>query len=144
MYAIVGLGKTGLSIARFLTQRGITFFIYDTRENPPELSNFKKKFPEAKIFLSDETDALCHAEKIILSPGLPRSHPVLQKAIAKNIPVIGDIELFVQQAKAPLIAITGTNAKGTVTTMVESILNAAGKKVLIGGNQGQVTSVGVS
>jgi UDP-N-acetylmuramoylalanine--D-glutamate ligase len=137
MYAIIGLGQTGLSIAQFLHKQKINFFVCDTRENPSGLANFKENFPAVEIFLGKlPEEKLLQAEKIILSPGLPRTTPALQQALKQNIPVIGDIELFVQQAKAPIIAITGTNAKGTVTTMVESILKAAGREVYIGGNYG--------
>jgi UDP-N-acetylmuramoylalanine--D-glutamate ligase len=137
MYAIIGLGQTGLSIAQFLYKQNVHFFVCDTRESPPGLAGFKALFPAVEIFLGAlPEEKLLQAEKIVLSPGLSRTTPVIQKAIKHNIPVIGDIELFVQQAKAPIIAITGTNAKGTVTTMVESILKAAGKEVCIGGNYG--------
>jgi UDP-N-acetylmuramoylalanine--D-glutamate ligase len=136
MYAIVGLGQTGLSVARFLSKHATPFFVCDTRERPPALAEFKKNFPQVQFFQLRDHLRLLQAEKIILSPGLPRTTAVLQNAIQKNIPVIGDIELFVQHAQAPIIAITGTNAKGTVTTMVESILKAAEKKVLAGGNIG--------
>lgn len=137
MYAIVGFGQTGLSVAQFLQKQKIDFFVCDTRENPPSLEVFKKDFPGVEFFCGElPEEKLLSAGKIILSPGLPRKTPIIQKALEQGIPVIGDIELFVQQAKAPIIAITGTNAKGTVTTMVQSILEAAGQQVEIGGNFG--------
>lgn len=137
MQVIVGLGQTGLSVLRYFARQGMPCVVCDSRDEPPGMALFKKEFPHITTYFGALPEAvLLQAQRIILSPGLARTTPVIAKAIAKHIPVIGDIELFVQHAKAPIIAITGTNAKGTVTTMVGEILIAAGLRVLLGGNIG--------
>ncbi|EKD74566.1 MAG: hypothetical protein ACD_44C00400G0008 [uncultured bacterium] len=134
---ILGLGNTGLSCARFFSREKIPFQIIDTRENPPSLSQFKLEFPDTPCFLGNFYESILEkASEIILSPGLALPDSVLKKIQEKKINIIGDIELFVRQAKAPIIAITGSNAKGTVTTLVGNMLSAANRKGLVGGNIG--------
>src|SRR5690606_17553220 len=81
-------------------------------------------------------ETLLLADEIIVSPGLATDDPALVAARAAGIPVIGDIELFVRHARAPIVAITGSNAKSTVTTLVGEMARAAGVKVAVGGNLG--------
>lgn len=134
---LVGMGMTGQSAARYLTNLERPFVWVDTRETPPALDSVRAQFPDANIELGDlKEDTLLAASEIIVSPGVPLSNPVIQKAISAGIPVLGDIELFLREVKAPVIAITGSNAKSTVTTLVGEMAKAAGKKVLIGGNIG--------
>ena len=136
-YTIFGLGRTGLSCARFLAQSGENFTVIDTHENPSELINLKKLMPDAPVFTGISTyspsDACNH---LILSPGVPRSHPVVADALRRGIEVIGDIELFARHVDAPVIAITGSNGKSTVVTMVSEILSGAKLEVRTGGNLG--------
>lgn len=137
MQAIVGLGQTGLSVLRYFVAHNIPCVLCDSRAAPPGIETFKQNFSTVPAYFGDlPAEVLLTAEQIILSPGLARTTPIIAQALAQGIPVVGDIELFVQQAQAPIIAITGTNAKGTVTTMLGSILNAAGLQVLLGGNIG--------
>lgn len=137
MQVIVGLGQTGLSVLRYFVARNIPCVICDSRAAPPGIETFKQNFSAVPAYFGDlPAELLLSAEQIILSPGLPRTTPIIAQALAQGIPVVGDIELFVQQAQAPIIAITGTNAKGTVTTMLGNILSAAGLQVLLGGNIG--------
>ena len=134
---IVGLGSTGLSVARFLTGRGIPFAVADTRQSPPGLDQLKRFAPMADIYLGElDADLLCSAGELILSPGIARSTPAIQQAKTAGVSVIGDIELFAREAKAPIVAITGSNAKSTVTTLVGEMARAAGKRVGVGGNLG--------
>jgi UDP-N-acetylmuramoylalanine--D-glutamate ligase len=137
MYVMVGLGQTGLSVIRYLVEKNIPCAVCDSRLNPPGAELLAQNFPSIQYYFGElPEELLLQAQQIILSPGLSRSTPVIAKAILAGVAVIGDIELFVQAAKAPVIAITGTNAKGTVTTMLGGILTAAGLKVLLGGNIG--------
>ena len=134
---VVGIGVTGFSVARHLSQLGQHFVMLDTRQNPPLLEQFKAEFPDISISLGElATDSFKNADEIILSPGLSRQIPAIQTAIELNIPVINDIELFSRSAKAPIIAITGSNGKSTVTTIVGEMCTAAGRSVGIGGNLG--------
>lgn len=134
---IVGLGLTGLSCARYLNQLKLPFAVVDSRVNPPHLAEFKNLFPTVPFATGrwDET-LLSQAEKLILSPGISLKEPAIYAQIEKGIPVIGDIELFAQNTKKPVIAITGTNAKSTVTTLVGEMAKNAKKNVRVGGNLG--------
>jgi UDP-N-acetylmuramoylalanine--D-glutamate ligase len=109
----------------------------DTRPTPPALEVLRGLLPQATLRcgpLAD--DALLGARRIVVSPGVPLDHPALLAAAAQGIEIGGDIELFAETAKAPVIAITGSNGKSTVTTLVAVILAAAGKRVAVGGNLG--------
>jgi UDP-N-acetylmuramoylalanine--D-glutamate ligase len=135
--AIIGTGITGLSVARFLAKKGQTFVLMDTRENPPNLEQIKNEFPNVKVQTGSlDLPTLMAANEIVLSPGVAQSTEEIVAAKNSGIPVVGDIELFVRYAKAPIVAITGSNAKSTVTTLVGEMAKAAGIKVAVGGNLG--------
>jgi len=137
MKAVIGTGITGLSVARFLAQQKQAFVLLDTRTSPPNLEKIKTEFPNVRLELGEiNPDTLLHCDEIILSPGVAIETSAI--AVAKNagIPVVGDIELFVRYAKAPIVAITGSNAKSTVTTLVGEMAKNAGIKVAVGGNLG--------
>lgn len=137
MKVIVGLGKTGLSVANYFQRENIPFAVNDTRDNPPNLDEFKKLHPEIKISLGGyDENLLLNADEIILSPGLPLKEPIIQRCIAKNISVIGDIELFSRSAKGKIAAITGSNGKSTVTSLLGEMAKACGINVRVGGNLG--------
>ena len=134
---VVGIGATGLSVARHLSQLGERFVMLDTRQQPPCLAQLKNEMPDVPVALGEfDIDSFDGADEIILSPGLSRQIPAVQAAISLDIPVISDIELFARSANAPIIAITGSNGKSTVTTLVGEMCAAAGKKVGVGGNLG--------
>jgi len=137
LHVIVGLGVTGLSCARYLKDRNIPFAVTDTRTNPPHLAALQQTYPDIPVALGGfDTSLLDNAASIILSPGIALREPVIAKQVKRGIPVIGDIELFARAVTAPVIAITGTNAKSTVTTLVGEMAKAAGYNVQIGGNLG--------
>lgn len=134
---IVGLGVTGLSVARFLAKQGRRFMVADANISAQRLQEFCREFGEVTVF-SGELDYAKWSDvsEIVLSPGVPRSHPAIAAAIADAVPVIGDIELFARSVNAPVIAITGSNGKTTVTTLVGHMAENDGKKVAVGGNIG--------
>jgi UDP-N-acetylmuramoylalanine--D-glutamate ligase len=134
---VVGLGKSGMSLVRFLAQQGVRFAVADTRANPPELATLQRDYPQVEVRCGElDVDFLCRASELYVSPGLAIATPALQAAAARGVKLSGDIELFARHAKAPIIAITGSNAKSTVTTLVGEMAAAAGKKVAVGGNLG--------
>jgi len=134
---IVGLGKTGLSVARFLFARGIRFAVNDTREKPPSLSEFREQFPDAAVFLGGfQAPAFAAASHLIVSPGVSLQEPLIQSSRRRGIPVLGDLDLFASMARAPVIGITGANGKSTVTTLVGLMGEADGRKTRVGGNLG--------
>ena len=134
---VVGLGKSGMSTVRHLARRGLPFAVADTRANPPELATLQAQYPEIEVRCGElDVEFLCRASELLVSPGLAVSTPALQEAAARGVKLSGDIELFVREARAPIIAITGSNAKSTVTTLVGEMAHAAGRKVAVGGNLG--------
>lgn len=134
---VVGLGVTGLSVARYLYQTDKPFIVVDNREQPPMLAQLRQECPGAKFLLGEfKEDDFIHADQLILSPGLSRQEPAIAKAIAAGVDVIGDIELFAAAAKAPVVAITGSNGKTTVTSLLAAMAEAANIRVKVGGNLG--------
>ncbi len=134
---VVGLGKSGMSLVRFLATRGIAFAVADTREQPPELETLRRDYPQVEVRCGElDVEFLCRADELYVSPGLALATPALQQAAARGVKLSGDIELFARNAKAPIIAISGSNAKSTVTTLVGEMAVAAGKRVAVGGNLG--------
>ncbi|SBS30084.1 UDP-N-acetylmuramoylalanine--D-glutamate ligase [Marinomonas spartinae] len=135
--AVVGLGATGLSCVRFLASQNIDFYIVDSRENPPGLEQAKLLCPAERIF----TGGLSVLEtlpvtELYVSPGISLKTTELAALAKKGVAMRGDIDLFCDYANAPYIAITGSNAKSTVTTLVAFLLEACGKKAIAGGNLG--------
>jgi UDP-N-acetylmuramoylalanine--D-glutamate ligase len=134
---IVGLGKTGLSCARFLAAHGEEIAVTDSRERPPGLADLREMLPDAAVFLGGfSEDALKRADRVVLSPGVAANSPFVAKARALGMPVLGDIELFAHYAHAPVVGITGANGKSTVTTLLGLMAERAGKRVRVGGNLG--------
>ena len=140
---VLGLGETGLSLARWLSARGAHVRVADSRACPPGLDVLKRDCPQAEMRCSAFDDSLLdNIDSIAISPGVPVADPFVQRAIVRGIPVEGDIELFAQQlgkretgnGKHKVIAITGANGKTTVTSMVEHLCKAAGKDAVAAGN----------
>lgn len=131
---ILGLGKTGLSCVNYFLRRGVTPMVLDTRANPPGAQELAAGV-ELRCGPLDEV-LLTQAELIIASPGIALATPALQAAAAAGVEIIGDIELFVREAKAPIVAITGSNGKSTVTTLVGEMAVEASLAVGVGGNIG--------
>lgn len=136
-YAVVGLGITGLSCVRYLAARGVSVLAMDSRAAPPNLDVVQREFPDVNVMTGMlDAETLCRCRHIVLSPGLSLSEPAVQAARHAGVEVIGDIELFARAANAPVIAITGTNGKSTVTTLVARMLEADGYRVRVGANLG--------
>ncbi len=133
---VVGLGATGLSIARYLQRSDRVATYFDSRDEPPYMEQFEAILPDAEVLLGD-AGLPQSVERIIASPGVPDSHPLLKKALQKKLDVISDIELFVSEVSAPFVAITGSNGKSTVTTLLYQMCRADGRSVLAGGNLGE-------
>ncbi len=134
---VVGLGKTGVACARFLTERGEDVLVMDSSHEPSGLSALRKQVPNLKPILGQlDQDLLCGAARVIVSPGVPLYHPAIQAARNAGVEIIGDIELFARYAQAPVVAITGSNGKSTVTALLNEMAKAAGVDVRMGGNIG--------
>jgi UDP-N-acetylmuramoylalanine--D-glutamate ligase len=134
---VVGLGSTGLSCARWLHAQGAEVAVVDSRTHPPALAQLQAELPDVAVLLGRFDDRLLtSADEILVSPGVAISTPELQQAAARGIPVLGDIELFARTATKPTIAITGSNGKSTVTTLVGRMLRQGGIDAAVGGNLG--------
>ena len=136
---VLGLGDTGLSALRWLYRQGACLSVADTRETPPGVDALKAEMPEVKLHTGAFAEgAFKDAEIIVISPGVPKAEPLVQAAIKRGVPVVGDVELFAQfkPTSAKVIAITGANGKSTVTTLVGEMCKAAGLKTVVAGNIG--------
>ncbi|MDH5370147.1 MAG: UDP-N-acetylmuramoyl-L-alanine--D-glutamate ligase [Gammaproteobacteria bacterium] len=134
---VVGLGKTGLSCARYLSEQGIEVAITDSRVHPPALDELQKTYPDIAVFVGGfNSEAFERATCLIVSPGISLREPLISEARARGTEIIGDIELFARNANAPVVAITGSNGKSTVTTLLGEMAKTAGLDVRVGGNIG--------
>ncbi len=138
---VVGLGKTGLSVIRRLHRLGAMLTVLDSRPNPPLLAELQRDFPTIPYHLGDfatatASETLRHADRILLSPGIAPQTPPIAAAHAQGIPLWSDVELFARLHDAPVAAITGTNGKSTVTTLLGLMAQQAGLRVQVGGNLG--------
>jgi UDP-N-acetylmuramoylalanine--D-glutamate ligase len=135
---VVGLGKTGASCVRYLAKRGDRVSATDTRRAPPGLAEIKALDSSIDVSLGGfDLSLLEGASQLLMSPGVSLAEPIAQAAIAQGIEVLGDVELFAREVRAPVIGVTGTNGKSTVTTLVARMAAAAGRRVLAGGNLGE-------
>jgi len=135
---VVGLGETGLSVARYLLRHGVPVAVVDSRENPPGLERLRSELPaDVALFLGGfRGEAFARAEQIVVSPGVSLALPEIAAARERGLAVIGDVELFAQVATAPVIAVTGSNGKSTVVTLLGAMARRAGMDVRVGGNIG--------
>lgn len=135
---IVGLGATGLSCVRYLTQQEVTIAVNDTRECPPQLDVVQRDYPDIECVLGELSESLLtRATQIVLSPGVSPELPLLQQAAQRGVDIIGDIELFARQVTQPVIAVTGSNGKSTVVTLMGLMIEAAGYRAAVCGNIGE-------
>jgi UDP-N-acetylmuramoylalanine--D-glutamate ligase len=135
---IVGLGKTGFSCARYLHRHGWRIAVTDTRENPPELAKLRALDPQIPVRLGGlDTKLLDDALCVVVSPGVSLSEGFFTEARRRGLEVVGDVELFARAVDAPVVGITGTNGKSTVTTLIGRMASRAGLNVRVGGNLGE-------
>jgi UDP-N-acetylmuramoylalanine--D-glutamate ligase len=142
---IIGMGQTGLSCARFLTAKGLSFDLCDTRDTLPNQAVIETEFPESRMFngsFDSEFNGQLNAEQLaqyhelIVSPGIAISEPAIAFARQQGSRIRGDVDLFSEFVTKPVIAITGSNGKSTVTTLAGAILTVAGHKPAVCGNIG--------
>jgi UDP-N-acetylmuramoylalanine--D-glutamate ligase len=135
---VLGLGRSGLSAARYLARKGLDVRVADTRAEPPGAHALRTQVPDAELVHGAfEPRLLDGVAQVVVSPGLSVRQPVVLEALARELPVVGDVELFAREAQAPVAAVTGTNGKSTVTTLVAELANAGGRRALAGGNLGE-------
>jgi len=133
---VIGLGKTGIAAARFLAGRGARIVAVD-RKPTADLSEAQSQL--RGIAWSPGTygpESLDGVSLVVPSPGVPPADPILREAVRLGIPILSELEVAFRFLKPPAVAITGTNGKTTVTTLIGNILKKAGKKTFVGGNIG--------
>ncbi|WP_375169864.1 UDP-N-acetylmuramoyl-L-alanine--D-glutamate ligase [Marinobacter sp.] len=134
---IVGLGKTGLSCVRYLSDQGREIAVADSRQAPPGLDELKAGWPDVPVYLGAfDPELFSGFNELVVSPGIGVAEPAIAQAAENGARIRGDIDLFAEAADAPILAITGSNGKTTVTTLVGEMARAAGRKVEVGGNIG--------
>jgi UDP-N-acetylmuramoylalanine--D-glutamate ligase len=135
---VFGLGASGLSVARFLARKDSNAIYVDTRKHPPGLDAIRALRADASVSLGlPNPKMLKNVARIIVSPGVPDSDPFLVAAREQGVPILSDIALFVAEVKAPFVAVTGSNGKSTVTTLIALMCDAAEKRSLAGANLGR-------
>jgi len=135
LQVVVGLGQSGLSVARYLANQGYQVAVTDAQANP----NLEDQLPadiHIRQFGAIDAELLQQAARIIISPGISLATEAVAAARQANIPVVSDIQLFCEACSVPIVAITGSNAKSTVTTLVGQMAADAGINVGVGGNIG--------
>ncbi len=134
---IVGLGATGYSAAQFLQATPIKFAVIDSRSNPPQIDSLREQMPDVPVFCGGfDQSAFDVATHLLISPGVSLNEKAIRRAVQTGVVVISDIDLFACATDKPIIGITGSNGKSTVTTMLGDMGSAAGLKTAIGGNLG--------
>lgn len=137
-WVVVGLGKTGFSCVQYAVAVGQSVVVVDAAEEPKLLGKLKAMYPQVPFHGGSlRASWLRSASLMIVSPGIPPSTPEIKQALAAGVPRTCDIELFCQQAPAPVIGITGTNGKSTTTTLLGRMALESGLRVRMGGNLGE-------
>jgi UDP-N-acetylmuramoylalanine--D-glutamate ligase len=129
---VLGLGDTGLSVARWVERQGAKVRVADSRSQPPRANEFRGELRTGAF----SPELLSDVDIVCISPGLPLDQPLIEDALSKKLPVVGDIELFAWHNKAPVLAVTGTNGKSTVTALAGHLLRSAGVDCEVAGNIG--------
>ncbi len=134
---IVGLGATGFSCVEYFVAEHKPIVVIDSRLSPPNLAILKTKYPQVPVITGHlPAEILSNASSIVLSPGISQFHPDIMKYVSPDIQCVGDIEIFAREFQKPVIAITGSNGKSTVTSLVGHMAQTAGLNVAVGGNLG--------
>ncbi len=136
---VLGLGDTGMSMARWLAERGAVVRVADSRDEPPYADALERDVPGTRLDRGPFRAASFEdIDLLAVSPGVPVAEPLVQQSARRGVPIVGDIELFAhaKPAQARVLAITGSNGKSTVTAMAEAIAQAAGCSALAAGNIG--------
>ena len=139
---VIGLGESGLAMARWLARQGARVRVADSRSAPPQADALRAAVPTAALFAGPfSAEAFAGVDLIAISPGVPVQEPLLQEAVRRAVPLVSEIELFAWAVhrltpQAVLIAITGSNGKTTTTALVGALCRAAGRNTAVAGNIG--------
>lgn len=135
---VIGLGKTGYSMATWLAEQELPFRVVDTRKAPPYAAQFAAEQPQVEVCLGQwQTDWIHNANELYVSPGVALAEPVLEEALARGARVFSDIGLYARQTTVPMIAVTGSNGKSTVVSLLGEVARHLGIKAAVAGNIGK-------
>jgi UDP-N-acetylmuramoylalanine--D-glutamate ligase len=137
---VLGLGLTGLALARWLDRRGAIVRVADTRDDPPNAQALARELPGIEVESGPfSASTFAGADMIAVSPGVPKDQPAIAQAVAEGVELVGDVELFARASPASqkVVAITGTNGKTTVTALTGALARAAGLRTVVAGNIGE-------
>ena len=135
--AIVGMGATGRSVARFWQEQGLPFEVFDTRASLESDLELRRQLRDIPCHFGDiDLTHLDVVDLAVVSPGIALSHPWVRRLQDSGAQICGDIDLFVDQVDVPVVGITGSNGKSTVTSMLGQLLEHCGQRVAVGGNLG--------
>lgn len=143
-YTVLGLGISGSACVDYLCRQGLPVMAWDTRDNPPGLAELQQRWPELKVRLGDFSfDALLKSDVIVISPGLNRRTRLFQRLQQAGVRIIGELELFAEAlafetttSRPQVLAVTGSNGKSTVVTLLGEMAVACGINAAVGGNLG--------
>ncbi|RTZ61315.1 MAG: UDP-N-acetylmuramoyl-L-alanine--D-glutamate ligase [Gammaproteobacteria bacterium] len=134
---VVGLGQTGLSAVRYLNARGCDVRVADTRANPPGLVELRRQFSQVPVHTGAfDASVFIGVDALVVSPGVSVKTPAIAEAVGRGAELLGDVELFLRANTKPVIAITGSNGKSTVTELAAEMLRDAGQQAVAAGNIG--------
>lgn len=133
---VVGMGRTGLSCVRFLRGQGADVIANDGAEEPGGWADEVCSLGARPVWGGHPPELFVHADLVVVSPGVPHTLDFLREAEARQIPVVGEIELASRFVTAPILAVTGTNGKTTTITLLGEMLKQSGFEVFVGGNIG--------
>ncbi|MFQ5584204.1 MAG: hypothetical protein ACE5GL_07200, partial [Calditrichia bacterium] len=135
--AILGAARSGLSLARLMIKNGANVLLSDAKEMDTSSGELRKLIAAGvRVEVGGHTDEILKSQLVCISPGIPLTIPVLQKALQKGIPVVGELEVSSWFCDAPMIAITGSSGKTTTTTLTGKILQQKFDAVIVAGNIG--------
>jgi UDP-N-acetylmuramoylalanine--D-glutamate ligase len=124
-------------VVDFLIAEGQTIAAVDSRLQPADIERFKDRFPDVPVFLGDfDANVLSSARQLVLSPGVSMQEPAIETALAGGVKISSDVEIFCQQVTAPVVAVTGSNGKSTVVTLLANMIQKSGFTAGLAGNIG--------
>ena len=131
---VVGAGVTGVSVMQYLKRHTVSFDVTDSKSALSEPA--AQLIDNGQYIFGLKSVDVSHYDVMVLSPGIPRAHPMLVAALEAGVHIIGDVELFAAVVPGDVIAITGSNGKSTVASMAAHVLHNAGRRVELCGNIG--------
>lgn len=138
---MLGLGASGMSMARWLNARGARVRVADSRESPPFAARLREELPKVDLHVGEfQPQSFADIDLVAISPGVPMAQPLVRAAAQRGVDIVGDVELFARTRQefpgTRVIAITGSNGKSTVTEMVGAMVRKSKIRTLVAGNIG--------